>query len=57
MHVSMENGLYFCIDNSGFSGALFVAVGFKWDIMGRLQIVHWEEYIEVIGCHLRCNCL
>jgi hypothetical protein len=55
MHGSKENGLYFCTDNSGCSRALFGAVGFKWDIMGRQQIVHWEEYMEVIGCHLRWN--
>jgi len=31
MHGCMDNGLYFCIDNSGCSCALFVSVGF---IMG-----------------------
>jgi hypothetical protein len=31
MHGSKENGLYFCINNSGCSRALFGAVGF---IMG-----------------------
>ena len=29
MHGSMENGLYFCTDNSGCSHALFGAVGLK----------------------------
>ena len=30
-----------------------VPLDLKWDIMGRQKIMHWQEYTEVIGCHLR----